>query len=337
MLRCLELARKGAGRVAPNPMVGAVLVHRGNIIAEGWHRQYGGPHAEADCLQSVRPEHQALIPESTLYVNLEPCAHQGKTPPCADLIIRHRISQVVIGCVDTFSKVSGKGIEKLRAAGIAVELGIEEEACRSLNRRFFTFHEKQRPYVLLKWAQSADGFIAPEGEQRQMLSNAFSQRLVHKIRSEEAAILVGYKTALIDNPQLNSRLWPGASPLRIVVDKNLELPANLQLFTDGQPTLILNGRKEEKAAQVHWRKISSNNMAASILQVLHEECIMSVLIEGGSKTLSLFLDSGLWDEAFVIDAPGTLQRGLRAPGLKDAFLQEQFELDTDRVSVFYHA
>lgn len=337
MLRCLELARKGAGFTAPNPMVGAVLVYQDCIIGEGWHKQYGDPHAEVNCLQSVKPEHQSLIAQSTLYVSLEPCAHHGKTPPCTELIIRHAIPNVVIGCTDTFSKVSGKGIAQLKAAGITVTTGIEEAACRYWNRRFFTFHEQQRPYVVLKWAQSADGFIAPEGAQQQMLSNAFSQRMVHKMRSEEAAILVGFQTARSDNPKLNNRLRTGSSPMRVVIDKSLKLPAHLHLFTDGQPTLIINALKDEQSGALLWRKIDfEQNPAAAILKVLREEDLLSVLIEGGSKTLNLFLEAGLWDEAVVINTTVSLKRGVKAPYLRDAQLQEQYTLGNDQVSLFTH-
>ena len=337
MLRCLELAQKGTGFTAPNPMVGAVLVHQDRIIGEGWHRQYGNSHAEVNCLRSVKPEHQSLIAQSTLYVSLEPCAHHGKTPPCTELIIRHHIPKVVIGCTDTFSKVSGKGIAQLKAAGIAVITGIEEQACRYLNRRFFTFHEQQRPYVVLKWAQSADGFITPEKEQQQMLSNVFSQRMVHKMRSEEAAILTGYQTARIDNPKLNNRLWSGSSPLRVVIDKNLELPTHLHLFTDGQPTLIINAKKEEQSGSLIWRKINfDQNPAAAVLKVLHEENLLSVLIEGGSKTLNLFIEAGLWDEATVIGTAISLKRGIKAPCLKDAQLQQQYVLENDQIALFAH-
>lgn len=337
MLRCLELARKGAGFTAPNPMVGAVLVYQDRIIGEGWHKQYGDPHAEVNCLQSVKPEQQSLIAQSTLYVSLEPCAHHGKTPPCTDLIIRHAIPNVVIGCTDTFSKVSGKGIAQLSAAGITVTTGIEEAACRYWNRRFFTFHEQQRPYIFLKWAQSADGFIAPDDAQQQMLSNTFSQRLVHKMRSEEAAILVGFQTARIDNPKLNNRLWTGFSPMRVVIDKNLELPTHLHLFTDRQPTLIINALKEEQSGALLWRKIDfEQNPAAAILKILHEEDLLSVLIEGGSKTLNLFLEAGLWDEAVVINTAVSLKRGVKAPCLRDAQLQEQYTLGSDQVALFTH-
>lgn len=258
MHRCLQLARLGAGAVAPNPMVGAVLVHEGRIIGEGYHRQYGCPHAEVDCLQSVLEGDKHLIPQSILYVSLEPCAHFGKTPPCADLIIGHKIPHVVVGCRDPFPAVNGKGIEKLQAAGTHVEAGVLEAACRKLNERFFTFHQQHRPYVVLKWAQTADGKMAKDGPERLLISNAMTNRLVHRWRSEEMAILVGTNTAWADNPSLTTRLWPGPNPVRLVVDLHLRLPKNLHLFDASAPTLVFNllqhtvddGWKKGRAARV---------------------------------------------------------------------------------------
>lgn len=230
MQRCLQLAQLAAGHTAPNPMVGAVLVHDGVIIGEGYHKQYGGPHAEVNCINSVAEEHKHLIPSSFIYVSLEPCAHYGKTPPCADLIIRNKIPKVVVGCRDPFKQVDGKGIEKLVNAGIDVTVGVLEKECRQVNRRFFTFHTQHRPYVLLKWAQTGDGKIASYSEERLLISNDISNKLVHKWRSEEAAILVGTNTALMDNPSLTNRLWSGKSPIRLVIDMDLRLPKHLQLF-----------------------------------------------------------------------------------------------------------
>lgn len=221
MQRCLELAAMGAGQVAPNPMVGAVLVHQGRIIGEGYHRQYGQAHAEVNCVNSVAEEERSLIPLATMYVSLEPCAHHGKTPPCADLIVAQGIKQVVIGCMDTFSAVAGKGIEKLEKAGIKVETGVLEAECRQINRRFFTFHEQQRPYIVLKWAQSRNGLVAGAGGVPVRISNKYSDRLVHKWRSEEMGILAGTRTAINDNPRLNNRLWTGKDPVRIIIDLSL--------------------------------------------------------------------------------------------------------------------
>ena len=251
MHRCLELAGHGSGYVSPNPMVGAVLVHSGRIIGEGYHQRYGQAHAEVNCIDSVSETDRRLIGESTLYVSLEPCAHFGKTPPCTDLIIKHKIPKCVVGCRDPFKEVDGKGIEKLRAAGVHVEVGVLEKECKELNKRFFTFHTEHRPYIILKWAQTGDGFIAgplnpsaswrrtfeDSGEtkviqERLLISNEYSNRLVHKWRSEEASILVGTNTALLDDPELTTRLWTGPSPVRIVLDMNLRLPSSLKMFND---------------------------------------------------------------------------------------------------------
>ncbi|MCR6722039.1 MAG: bifunctional diaminohydroxyphosphoribosylaminopyrimidine deaminase/5-amino-6-(5-phosphoribosylamino)uracil reductase RibD [Chitinophagaceae bacterium] len=249
MRHALNLARLGAGNVAPNPMVGAVLVAGERIIGEGFHRQYGGPHAEVDCMNAVKEEDRHLISSADLFVTLEPCAHFGKTPPCADLIIRHQIPRVWIGCRDPFPQVDGKGIEKLEKAGVKVTTGILEQECRDINRRFFCFHTQKRPYIFLKWAQTADGFIAPEQQsetnERLLISNEWSNRIVHRWRTEEAAILVGWKTALVDNPQLTTRHWPGKQPLRILIDRNLQVPDNYNLF-HSFPTLVYNAVKSEK-------------------------------------------------------------------------------------------
>ena len=260
MRRCLELATLGCGNVAPNPMVGAVLVFNDRVIGEGYHQKYGEAHAEVNCIDSVAEADKKLISSSTLYVSLEPCAHFGKTPPCADLIIQHKIPRVIIGCRDPFKEVDGKGIEKLKAAGVHIETGILEDDCRELNKRFFSFHTKQRPYVILKWAQTADGFIAatnhPPGErtlkesaekkERLHISNEYSNRLVHKWRSEEAAILIGTNTALLDDPELTTRLWPGRSPVRLILDMDLRLPAHLKIFDRSVRTIVFNSIKEEE-------------------------------------------------------------------------------------------
>ena len=333
--RCIQLALLGAGKVSPNPMVGAVLVYEDKIIGEGWHREYGQAHAEVNCIRSVAAEDRQLIAQSTIYVSLEPCAHWGRTPPCADLIVESKIPKVVIGCTDTFSEVSGKGIEKLKQASIEVIIGILEKECRQLNRRFFTRQEQRRPYIILKWAESADGFIAPEQGKRVMLSNRFSQKLVHKMRSEEDAILVGYHTALLDNPQLNNRYGQGRQPLRIVIDPQLQLPQQLHLFDLSQPTLVLNYLKEEEKDNLHWVRI--DNEQPMVQQVIDKaDKINSVIVEGGNKTLQQFIDAGLWDEAFIFQTPHLLQNGTKAPLLKQALLQEQYQLQTDKVNRYYH-
>ncbi len=336
MQRCLELAVKGSGKVSPNPMVGAILVHEGIIIGEGWHREYGGAHAEVNCLASVKDEHKKLIPDSTMYVSLEPCAHFGKTPPCADFIISNKIPRVIIGCTDTYNEVSGRGIEKLLSAGIQVETGVLQDACRLLNRRFFTYHEQQRPYIILKWAESADGFIAPSNASRFMLSNALSQRLVHKMRMEEDSILVGYHTAITDNPQLNNRLWYGKSPVRLVWDNMATLPDNLNLLDGTQPTLIFNYNKEKVDGANTWVKIDRNNSLADMLTYLHRRKIMSLIVEGGRETLQKFIDSGCWDEALVIQTPHMLQNGTKAPVLPGAKISSKYPLEEDQHTIYTH-
>ena len=302
MHRCLELAVKGAGLVAPNPMVGAVLVYNGQIIGEGGHKKYGDAHAEVNCInEAVKNGFENEIAESVLYVSLEPCAHFGKTPPCADLIIKYRIPKVVIGCRDPFEAVNGKGIERLRSAGIDVIVGVLENEYRELNRRFFICQEKKRPYIVLKWAQTADGKIAGTGGKRLLISNHFSNRLVHRWRSEEAAILVGTNTALSDNPQLNTRLWPGKSPVRLILDLNLRLPLSLNIFDGKQKTIILNTVKEAEEGNVLFVKMNKETgLVEEICRVLYQQNIQSVLVEGGARLLQAFIDEEMWDEIRVI-------------------------------------
>jgi diaminohydroxyphosphoribosylaminopyrimidine deaminase/5-amino-6-(5-phosphoribosylamino)uracil reductase len=335
MQRCIELALKGAGSVAPNPMVGAVLVYNDTIIGEGWHQQYGEAHAEVNCILSVKEEDKKLIPQSTIYVSLEPCAHYGKTPPCADLIISQDIPEVVIGCTDSFHKVAGEGIRKLKEAGVEVTNGLLEAACRQLNKRFFTNQEQQRPYVILKWAQSADGFIAPPEGKKVMLSNELSRRYVHKMRSEESAILVGYHTARLDDPELSNRVWTGAQPVRVVLDPDLQLPDTLQLFKGPQKTIVINNFKEGQEGNVRWIKtVRGNNFAKAILESLGSEA--SVIIEGGTKTLQLFIDAGLWDEAVVIQTPVVLQEGTPTPQLNHYRQSSQLRLGSDCINHYNH-
>jgi len=336
MWRGIELALKGMGKVAPNPMVGAVLVCNDRIIGEGWHQAYGAAHAEVNCIASVRPEDRALIPESTMYVTLEPCAHFGKTPPCADLIISNRIPEVVIGCKDTYSEVAGRGIQKLRDAGIKTETGLLEAECRWVNRRFFTFHEKKRPYVILKWAESADGFIAPAGGTPLMLSNHLSQKLVHKMRREEDSIMVGFNTAVTDNPRLSNRLWPGKDPVRIIWDNNASLPADLNLLDQTQPTIIFNYVRTEETGRNSWIKISRQEALPGILDKLHQRAISSLIVEGGTKTLQKFIDAGCWDEALVIKTRANLQGGIKAPLLAGAKPVACNQLATDQHTLYLH-
>lgn len=332
MKRCLELAQLGAGRVAPNPMVGSILVHRGRILGEGYHKQYGDAHAEVNCMHSVSEADKHLIPFSTLYVSLEPCAHQGKTPPCSSRIIAEKIPVVVIGCRDPFSKVNGKGIAQLKEAGIQVIEGVLETECRTLNQRFFTFHEQKRPYVLLKWAQTADHFLAGASEDRLLISNAFTNRLTHGWRREEAAILVGTQTALKDDPSLDNRFAGGPSPVRMVIDKTGTLPESLQLFNGKQRTIVFNYHKHiEKGLNTWYQLDESTDLIPQILDACFQLHLQSLLVEGGAKLLQSFINYGVWDEARVItNTTLHIGAGLPAPIIPESSLcqTESFLSDT---------
>ena len=338
MERCLELAKLGAGTVAPNPMVGALLVHEDKIIGEGWHKQYSEAHAEVNCIDSVEQENKRLISQSTLYVSLEPCAHFGKTPPCADLIIKNKIPKVVIGCRDPFEEVDGKGIEKLKVAGVEVILttGEMEEECRELNKRFFTFHTKHRPFVILKWAQTSDGKIAVGNRERLLISNEYSNRLVHQWRSDEAAILVGTNTALLDNPELTTRLWPGKSPVRLVIDMDLKLPSSLKIFNRQVQTIIFNSVKQEQDDNLLYYKLTKDaSLVRQIVNALYQLKIQSVLVEGGAKLLQSFIDEGLWDEARIISNEELMITiGLNAPLLKNAEKIFEQKLLSDKIVTY---
>lgn len=352
MQRCLELAKLGAGYVAPNPMVGAVLLYKDRIIGEGWHRQFGEPHAEVNCIASVKGEDKEFISKSTLYVSLEPCVHFGKTPPCTDLIIQHKIPKVFIGCHDPFKEVDGKGIEELKAAGVEVELADRLLAyeCKKINKRFFIFHVKQRPYIILKWAQTADGKIAhlnpPEGKtfgdsdsSRLLISNEYSNRLVHKWRSEEAAILIGTNTALLDNPELTTRLWPGNSLLRLVIDMDLRIPLSLRVFNGEVKTIVFNSVKQEEKENLFYYKVEKNkNLITQLMAVLYQLKIQSVLVEGGAKLLQSFIDDGHWDEARVLtNGQLIIDDGLTAPALENAILVESEKLFSDTIETYMPA
>lgn len=317
MRRCIQLARNGMMGAAPNPMVGAVIVCDGKIIGEGYHRRCGQAHAEVNAIRSVRnPE---LLTRSTIYVSLEPCSHYGKTPPCADLIIEKRIPRVVVGCIDPFARVSGRGIRKLRDAGIEVTVGILEHECRELDRRFITFHSEKRPYIVLKWAQSADGFIDKlrEGGRPVVLSSPETQMLVHKLRAECKAILVGRRTALLDNPSLTVRSWHGDNPLRLVIDRSLTLPPDLHLFDGSTPTVVFTGtdRFSQRSGVEYVRLDFSRDLLPQIMACLHERNIQSLLVEGGSRLLQSFIDAKLWDEVCVERVPLRLEDGVSAPAM----------------------
>lgn len=334
MSRCIELAKLGAGYVAPNPMVGAVLVHEGRIIGEGYHQRYGEAHAEVNCVASVKPEDQELIARSTLYVSLEPCSHYGKTPPCTDLVIAKKIPVVVIGCRDVFKLVDGKGIEKLKAAGVEVIPGVMEKECRELNKRFFTFHTKHRPYIVLKWAQTGDGIMG--SKERLLISNEYSNRLVHRWRSEEAAILVGTNTALLDNPELTTRLWEGPSPVRLVVDMDLGLPRSLKLFTGEVKTIVFNTIKHEEGERLSYYQVTNDvSLVQQIVNALYHLSIQSVLVEGGARLLQSFIDEEMWDEVRRITNPQLMvATGLPAPVLEKAEKTGTLELSGDVIEIF---
>lgn len=320
MLRAMELAELGKGRVSPNPMVGCVIVHNGHIIGEGYHQVYGGPHAEPNAIDSVK--NHAQIPESTVYVTLEPCAHWGKTPPCANLLVEKKVKKVVIGTLDSNPLVRGKGVQILKDAGIEVISGILEKNVRAQNKRFFTFMERKRPYVILKWAQTKDGFIARENYDSKWISNAYSRQLVHRWRSEEDAIIVGTLTAKYDNPQLNVRDWEGKNPVRIVVDRNLTLDRDLHLFDQSQLTLCYNQLKEEKSENLEHVKLPLGFNIREILNDLYQRKIQSLIVEGGAQLLNKFIQENLWDEARVFFGQVQFGKGIPAPKIHGSIIDE---------------
>lgn len=327
MQRCFELAAKGICYASPNPMVGAVIVYNDEIIGEGYHEKYGTAHAEPNAIRSVK--NQDLLQNSTLYVNLEPCSHFGKTPPCASLIIEKKIPRVVICNVDPFPKVAGRGIKMMQEAGIEVVSGILEAEGRELNKRFFTFHEKKRPYILLKWAQSEDGFIdALRKDKTQtpyIFSSAESQRLNHKTRTEEAAILVGTNTVLMDNPQLTNRLCEGKNPLRVAIDRNGKIDSGYRIMDGSTPSLIFTETEKENLPGVEFVKIDfSKNIIDQILTELYKRNKLSLIVEGGSKLINSFIDANIWDEAKVEIAPVKLGEGTLAPVLKEQATHFEF-------------
>lgn len=331
MQRCLQLAEKGLGQVAPNPMVGCVIVHNETIIGEGYHEQYGQAHAEVNAIRAVADE--SLLPEATLYVNLEPCSHHGKTPPCANLIIEKKIKRVVIGSYDPNPLVAGKGIALLQQHGVEVITEVLKPESDFLNRRFITYHTQHRPYIILKWAQSADGYIAPTPAAPLWLTNHESKKLVHQWRTQEQAILVGTNTALTDNPQLTARLWPGKNPLRVVTDRQLRLPAHLHLLDGSTPTLVINEKENSSSGNTELVKIDfSANTEQQILTALYQHHITSVIIEGGAQLLHSFIQQQLWDEARVFTAPAKLNSGIAAPVIKGNTTSET-KIGEDRLVV----
>ncbi|WP_166925386.1 bifunctional diaminohydroxyphosphoribosylaminopyrimidine deaminase/5-amino-6-(5-phosphoribosylamino)uracil reductase RibD [Flavobacterium poyangense] len=318
--RCIELARNGLGTTYPNPMVGSVIVYEDRIIGEGWHRKAGEPHAEVNAIRSVKDK--SLLQKATIYVSLEPCSHFGKTPPCCDLIIENKIPNVVVGTVDPNEKVAGRGIKKIIESGANVVVGVLEAECNELNKRFFTFHQKQRPYIILKWAETQDGFLAPEKESNQSrkpiwITNGYSRQLVHKWRSEEQAILVGTQTVVDDNPKLNVRDWSGHNPVRVVLDRHNRIEKDSFIFDDSVKTIVLTGSKiAVQKENTTFEVIDFNqNIVPQLLAILFQNQIQSIIIEGGLQTLQTFIDQDIWDEACIFIGKTTFGKGTKAPAI----------------------
>ncbi|PWS28998.1 bifunctional diaminohydroxyphosphoribosylaminopyrimidine deaminase/5-amino-6-(5-phosphoribosylamino)uracil reductase RibD [Pedobacter yonginense] len=337
--RCLELAVLGIGNVSPNPMVGCVIVVDDKIIGEGYHQKYGEAHAEPNAVKAVidrfGADAETLLQQATAYVNLEPCAHFGKTPPCADLFVKHKLKKVVIGNRDPFSGVDGKGIEKLKNARIEVESGILDEECKYFNRRFFSRIQKQRPYIILKWAETANGYFSTLDGHQKWISGALAKRLTHQWRTEEDAILIGKQTAIMDNPQLTSREWPGKNPVRLVIDKDLQVPQSNHIFNSAAKTIIFNEVKTDVIDNVHYIQMEDMHfyLAQKIAFQLYLMDVQSVIIEGGANILNQFLTANLWDEARVFTAPNSWPNGLRSP-IINGELREQIHIGLDKLSIY---
>ena len=314
MQRALELAANAKSSARPNPMVVCVIVNDDKIIGEGWTQPYGGPHAEVAAINSVKDK--SLIAASTAYVTLEPCSHFGKTPPCADLLVSHQIQRVVVACKDSNALLAGKGIQKLKQSGVEVEEGLLEKEAVEFNKRFFTSIEKGRPYVILKWAETTDGFIARSNYDSKWISNVHSRKLVHQWRAEEAAIMVGTNTAKYDDPELNVRLWEGIDPIRIVIDKHLKLNKDLKLFIGDQPTICYNLIEDRKQGNTTFVKLNETNFLEELLADMNTKKIESVLVEGGAQLLQSFIDKNLWDEARIFIGPALFEEGIKAPRIK---------------------
>jgi diaminohydroxyphosphoribosylaminopyrimidine deaminase / 5-amino-6-(5-phosphoribosylamino)uracil reductase len=317
--RCIELAKNGLGSTYPNPLVGSVIVHNDQIIGEGWHYKAGEPHAEVNAVNSVKDK--SLLAKSTIYVSLEPCSHFGKTPPCSNLIIHHNIPNVVVGTIDPFAKVSGNGIKKLRDAGINVIVGILDEECKELNKRFFTFHQKKRPYIILKWAESIDGFIAPLTKDKKepvWITNEFSRQLVHKWRCEEQAIMVGTKTVTEDNPKLDIRDWKGDNPVRVVLDRTGKITDDYHVKNQKIKTIFITEEENTISSEncIFENCIFDRDLPMKISSILHKHNIQSVIIEGGRQLLQSFIEAGLWDEVRAFKGPTSLVEGIEAPLFK---------------------
>lgn len=339
----MQLANKGMGQTYPNPLVGSVIVYERMIIGEGWHRKPGEAHAEVNAINSV--EDRSLLKKATIYVSLEPCSHFGKTPPCSDLIIAMGIKKVVVAMPDPFKEVRGRGIKKLMEAGCEVVVGVLDEQCSWLNRRFLTFHLKNRPYIILKWAQSEDDYIAPSTDREERkpvwISNKYSKRLVHKWRAEEQSILIGTNTAIADNPQLTTRLWEGNNPVRIILDRQGRIPVNSAVFSPGVKTIILTGvngsdfgDRSKDLPNIIFREIDfSKEIGNQVCKVLYNEDIQSVIIEGGSRTLQTFIDENLWDEARIFTGKITIKKGIKAPEFSGKILSEE-KIASDTLQIY---
>ena len=337
--RCIQLAENGLGRTYPNPIVGSVITCNDHIIGEGWHHKAGEAHAEVNAVASVKDK--SLLSKATIYVSLEPCSHYGKTPPCSNLIIDSGIKRVIIGTVDPFSEVAGKGIKKLMDAGCEVRVGVLEKECRELNRRFFTFHTKKRPYIILKWAQTADSFLAPtpqkDAERKPVwITGKYSQQLVHKWRAEEEAIMVGTNTAVADNPKLNTRLWKGKDPVRVVLDRTQRIPADSHLFDNSVKTIVISEKPSPERAPenvIFEQADFSANLPQQVCDILFRHEIQSVIIEGGRQTLQAFIDAGIWDEARVFEGNNRFTGGVKAPEVSGEIIFDS-KVTGDRLKIY---
>ncbi|MCQ2608453.1 MAG: bifunctional diaminohydroxyphosphoribosylaminopyrimidine deaminase/5-amino-6-(5-phosphoribosylamino)uracil reductase RibD [Bacteroidales bacterium] len=339
MRRCIELAQQAFGNTYPNPMVGSVIVRNGEIIGEGFHHKAGEPHAEVNAVRSV--ENQELLKESTIYVCLEPCAHFGNTPPCADLIVSKQFKRVVVGCVDSFSKVSGKGIEKIQQAGIETTIGVLEQESRFLNRRFFTYHEQKRPYIILKWAQSHDGFIdklrsEKPSDKGVRITDEVCQKLVHQWRAQEQAILVGTTTALCDNPSLTTRLVTGKNPLRIVWDLHDKIPADACLKDGSAATVVLTYAQKESSNNIEYVQVlPEENILQKTMDVLYQKGVQSLIVEGGTKTLQTFIDDGIWDEARIFTTKEMFGNGIASPNIQCDLSSQNQQVGNAELQILY--
>lgn len=336
MDRCLQLAQNGLGTTYPNPLVGAIIVTNGKIIGEGWHQKAGEPHAEVHAIDAVKDK--SLLKDATIYVNLEPCSHFGRTPPCADLIIKHQIKKVVIGTEDPFSKVAGNGIKKLKNSGCQVIVNVREKQCLELNKRFFTFFNKLRPYIILKWAETIDGYIAPtrqKSKQPFWISNPYSRQLVHRWRSQEQAILAGTTTILKDDPEFTVRDWHGKHPFRVTIDRKSKIPGTFKIYNAKADTLVFSEKEILEKPTVTTRIINSSQpVVEQISKVLFEKQLQSVIVEGGTKTLQLFIQSNLWDEARVFEGTEALNSGIKAPTLKNGKITSKTKILNDTLTVY---